>query len=76
MYKKTKAQVICDAFCGILMLVSIMAFVLIGIFAHIWHPTWVIIVCSALVCGIVAIAVNTYSSLHREENIEEDKKSK
>ena len=76
MYKKTKAQVISDAFCGILMLASIMAFVLIGIFAHTWHPTWVIIVFSALVCGIVSIAVNTYSNLHREDKAEEDKKSK
>lgn len=78
MYKKSKAQTISDAVCGILMLASIMAYILIGIFAHSWHPTWVIIVCSAIVCGIVSIAVNTYTSLHREEENKttDEKKSK
>lgn len=70
MYKKSKAVIISDAICGILMLASILAFVLVGIFAHVWHPTWVIIVGTAILCGIISIAVNTYANLHKEEEKE------
>lgn len=66
MYKKSKAQIICDAVCGVLMLASILTFILIGLFAKIWHPTWIIIVCSAVACGIISIVVNTYTNLHKE----------
>lgn len=73
MYRKSKAQVISDAVCGILVLVSILAFVLIGIFAHVWHPTWIIIVVAAIADGIISIAVNTYSNLHKENKSSEEK---
>lgn len=75
MYRKSKAQIICDAVCGILMLASIMAFILIGLFAKIWHPTWIIIVCSAVACGIISIVINTYTSLHKDIE-KQDKKDK
>ena len=67
MYKKSKAQVISDAFCGILMLLSILAYVLVGLFAKVWHPTWIIIICAVVTCGVVSICVNTYAGLHRED---------
>jgi len=79
MYRRTKAQIVSDAVCGILMLVSLMFFILVGIFAHIWHPTWIVIPCSGLVCGIISITVNTYVNLHRHDELEiqeEEKKSK
>ena len=73
MYKKSKAQIICDAICGILMLASILVFILVGIFATIWHPTWIVIPCSGIVCGIVSISINTYANLHTETPKTEDK---
>ena len=73
MYKKSKAQIICDAICGILMLASILVFILVGIFANIWHPTWIVIPCSGIVCGIVSISINTYANLHTETPNTEDK---
>lgn len=76
MYKKSKAQIICDAICGILMLASILVFILVGIFANIWHPTWIVIPCSGIVCGIVSISINTYANLHTETPKTEDKKDK
>ena len=80
MYKKSKAQIICDAICGILMLASILVFILVGIFANIWHPTWIVIPCSEIVCGIVSISINTYANLHTEtpktEHKSGDKKDK
>ena len=63
MYRKSKAQIICDAICGILMLVSILVFILVGIFANIWHPTWIVIPCTGIVCGIVSIVISSYSNL-------------
>ena len=73
MYKKSEAQIICDAICGILMLASILVFILVGIFANIWHPTWIVIPCSGIVCGIVSISINTYANLHTETPKTEDK---
>lgn len=73
MYKKSKSQIICDAICGILMLASILVFILVGIFANIWHPTWIVIPCSGIVCGIVSISINTYANLHTETPKTEDK---
>ena len=77
MYRRTKAQIISDAVCGVLMLVSLLVFILVGIFAHVWHPTWIVIPCSGLVCGIISIIVNTYTNLHKKEIADtEDKKEK
>lgn len=63
MYRKSKAQILCDAICGILMLLSILVFILIGIFVDVWHPTWIIIPCTGIVCGIVSIIIGAYSNL-------------
>ena len=77
MYRRTKAQIISDAVCGVLMLVSLLEFILVGIFANVWHPTWIVIPCSGLVCGIISIIVNTYTNLHKKEIADtEDKKEK
>ena len=76
MYRKSKAQIISDACCGVLMLVSILVFLLVGIFADVWHPTWIIIPSSGIVCGIISIIISTYSNLKVAESpkVEEEKK--
>lgn len=74
MFQKPKGRIISDAICGILMLLSILSFVLIGLFMHIWHPTWVIIVCSSIVCGVVTICVNSYYDIHRQPEVKEETK--
>lgn len=66
--KKTKAKIICDAVCGLLMLISIAVYVIIGVCANIWHPTWVIIVGATIVCGVVGIICNTVSNMKNVEN--------
>ena len=76
MYKRTKGQVISDALCGILMLISVLVFILVGILAHIWHPTWIVMPCTGIVCGIISIAVNTYANLTRKEDTEKKKEEK
>ena len=76
MYRRSKAQIICDAVCGILMLLSVLVFVLVGIFAHIWHPTWIMIPCTAIVCGIISISINTYTNLHQQTEERKNAESK
>ena len=39
---------------------------LVGIFGHIWHPAWIVIPCTAIVCGIISISINTYTNLHQQ----------
>ena len=68
MFRRSKGQIICGAFCGVLMLCSLLFFMLYGIFAHVWHPTWVVIPSAALLCGIISIIVNTYAKLHTKED--------
>ena len=70
MFKKSKSQIISDAVCGILMILAILVFILVGVFAHVWHPTWIVIPCTALVTGIIEIIVNTASNLNKQKNEE------
>lgn len=54
-----KAQIIVNAICGILMLLSISTYLLLGLIFSLWHPYWIIIAISAMVCGVISIIVNT-----------------
>ena len=66
--KKTKAKIICDAICGLLMILSIASYVIIGVCVNIWHPTWVIIVGGAIVCAVIGIVCDTISNIKNIEN--------
>ena len=68
---KSKAQVISEAICGAIMLIAILAYVLLGIFAGFWHPGWIILVAGAVVCGITSLIVNTVydlKNINKKEN--------
>lgn len=39
MKEKTKSQIILDGLCGILMLLSIIAYLIVAFTTKIWHPT-------------------------------------
>ena len=67
---KTKEQIICEAVCGILMLLSVIVYILIGFLANLWHPGWLVIVCSALVCGIINCISNLVINLKQKANKE------
>lgn len=45
------------AICGIVMLVCIIAYLILGAFFSMWHPFWIIIVAGAFVCGIIGATV-------------------
>lgn len=68
MKEKTKSQIILDGLCGILMLLSIIAYLIVGFTTKIWHPTWLIIVCTALVCGIIGVISNAITNLKNIDN--------
>lgn len=41
------------AACGILILLCIITYLLLGVFTSLWHPLWIIVVVGALFCGII-----------------------
>lgn len=43
------------AVCGILMLSCIIAYLLLGALANLWHPLWIILIGGAFVCAIIAM---------------------
>lgn len=72
--RKTKSQIICDAVCGILMILAIISYLLVGFITNIWHPTWLIFVVSALICGIIGIITNTTTDLKKLSKEETEEK--
>ncbi len=71
---RSKAKIICDAICGIVMLLCIITYVVIGICTNIWHPYWIIIVAGGVFCGILGIVGNTMSSLKEIKQKDENNK--
>ena len=73
--KKSKAKIIADAVCGIIMLLSILVYLILGITINFWHPGWTIIVGATFVSGIISIITNTKEDLDdlSNNNNEENK---
>ena len=61
--RKTKEKVICDAVCGLVMLMCVMAYLIIGIFTNQWHPYWIIPACGGIVCAVVSLVFNTIANV-------------
>lgn len=57
MFNKSKSKIISDAVCGVLFLLSILVYVFIGVFANIWHPTWIIILSAIITDSVISIVV-------------------
>ncbi len=72
--KKTRSQIICEAISGILMICAIIAYLIVGFVAKIWHPTWLILVVSGLLCGIINLICNTTNQLKKLSDNEDNKK--
>lgn len=76
--KKEKSIIICDAVCGILVMLSVLVFVILGIARDWWHPGWIIIVASVIVSVVASIVTNLVVELKKsdEETDEEQKKNR
>lgn len=73
--KKEKSVVICDAVCGILFMVAVLVYVILGLAINWWHPGWAIIVAVAVVDAIVSIVSSMIVELKKaEKETKEDKK--
>ena len=72
--KKSKSIVIADAVCGVLMLLSIFVYIIIGLTTAAWHPWWIIIVGAALISGVISIVFKTRAELKGEKQEDEPKK--
>ena len=44
--------------CGIIMLLCIAVYLLLGAFLNLWHPLWVIVVAGALLCAIIPLIID------------------
>lgn len=73
---KSSFEIISGAICGILMILSIIAYLLFGFLANLWHPGWIIVVCTALLCGIVGIIGNLCTSLKLIKKEKENNETK
>lgn len=60
---KNRGVIIADAFCGVLILISVLVYVIVGLAADWWHPGWVIIVGACIFSGIVSIIANSRAQL-------------
>ena len=70
--RKSKLKIINDAICGIASLLSILVYLLIGVFANVWHPTWMIMVVTEFSCAIFSIIINTYLKIKKIKNEKEE----
>ncbi|MDE6000847.1 MAG: helix-turn-helix domain-containing protein, partial [Clostridia bacterium] len=56
--KKRKAKIArgenpyVGAVCGVIMLLSVIAYLLCGALANLWHPLWIILIAAAFLCAI------------------------
>lgn len=74
--KRNKSLIIADAVCGIIMLVSVLVYLILGLTINFWHPGWMIIVGAVIVSGIISIIFNARANLKDEKQEEEPKKFK
>ncbi len=67
--KKTLLEKISGAICVSVFLVSLTIYFFIGILINVWTPTWVIILVSALLCGIIGIIFDLFNSEKKKQKI-------
>ncbi len=70
--KRGKSKIVADAICGILMLVSIFVYIVLGLTISWWHPGWIVIVGAALASGVISICMNLSYELKKSETENKD----
>lgn len=71
--EKTKGQIICDALCGIIMMLCVIVYLVLGVTINFWHPGWIIVVAGGLTCELIGIISNTLSNLKKLDKKEDEK---
>lgn len=62
---KTMAEVISGAICGVLMMVCVITYIVLGVTLNFWHPGWIILVAGGIFCGIISLVCNTIEDVKR-----------
>lgn len=73
--KKEKSVVICDAVCGILFMVAVLVYVILGLAINWWHPGWTILVAVAVVDAIASIVSSMIVELKKSEKETKEEKT-
>lgn len=71
--KKEKAVIISGAISGILVLLSVLVYLVLGIAINWWNPGWVIVVAAAIVSAMISVITNMIVELKKAETEEKDK---
>ena len=60
--------------CGIVMLVCIITFLLVGALFNLWHPYWIIVVCGAFTCAVIGSfgAIYTHKKSHNKNFVSKE----
>ena len=66
--KKEKAIIISDAICGIVVLLSVFVYLVLGFTINWWHPGWIIVVGACMVSAILSIVTNMIIELKKSES--------
>ncbi len=55
------------AICGIVMLVCIITYLIVGAFFSLWHPLWILLVVGAFVCSVIGIIGGIFSNKTKKD---------
>ncbi|MDE6585049.1 MAG: helix-turn-helix domain-containing protein [Clostridia bacterium] len=66
---KTLLEKISGAICGLIFFIGTVTYLILGAVYNLWHPCWVIISDSALLCAIVGIIFDVCNSKKRRQKI-------
>lgn len=53
--KFARMEKISQSVCGLIMVISVAVFIIVGLLTNIWHPTWIACVCGAMTCAVICI---------------------
>ncbi len=74
---KSVPEIVLGAISGLIMIVCILVYIILGVTLNFWHPGWLIIVSGALGVAIINIVTNLIrdiKALKEDEKKEQEKK--
>lgn len=72
--KRAKAKIISGAISAIVCLLSVVAYLIVGLVTKAWHPWWMIVICGAVAAAIIDIITNMVVELNK--NAEEQEQNR
>ncbi len=66
---KTLSEKVCGFICGAVFFIGLMTYLLIGMLLGLWNPYWIIVVVSALSCGIIGCIFDMCNPVKREKKL-------